>query len=298
MFPATRGDIGLIHSLSRFIVHRLPRACQSSTIESTSVSRLYFIFGRRHSHQSERFEHRFLLRHHFLNPSACGPRFDLANSGGVNTITGSISAFGSDSDYAGSVPVAVSADLYTMNNGDLGRYSKRLVQLFWDPEPKNDGTEHSPIWCLGRQYEARPKPSAINPPSKPDNLAGSFSDVTSESSGTPPLVQSTVGDFEKVPKDNQIPSVENSDWPEAFLDDFETRLWFTYRSNFPPIPKSDDPKAYAGMSIALRLKSQLGGQGGFTSDTGWGCMIRSGQCVLANALLLLRLGRGKSPPSQ
>lgn len=251
-----------------------------------------------YSHQSERYQHRVLFHHHSRNHSACRSRFDLADFGGVNTITGSNSAFGSDSNYAGSVAVAaVSTDLCTMNGGDLGRYSKRLVQLFWDPEPKNDSAEHSPVWCLGRQYEARPKPSTMNPPSKPENLAGSFSDVASESSGTPPLVQSTVGDFEKVPKDNQIPSVENSDWPEAFLDDFETRLWFTYRSNFPPIPKSDDPKAYAGMSIALRLKSQLGGQGGFTSDTGWGCMIRSGQCVLANALLLLRLGRGRLLPS-
>lgn len=28
---------------------------------------------------------------------------------------------------------------------------KRIVQYFWDPEPKNDAPEQ-PIWCLGQQY--------------------------------------------------------------------------------------------------------------------------------------------------
>lgn len=53
------------------------------------------------------------------------------------------------------------------------------------------------------------------------------------------------------------------------VDDIKTRLWITYRRNFPPI---DDNSRY-------------------TTDRGFGCMIRCGQMVLANALIYKNLGR-------
>lgn len=56
---------------------------------------------------------------------------------------------------------------------------------------------------------------------------------------------------------------------DQLLDDFRSQPWFTYRHHFPQIK----PAA-------------------FTTDSGWGCMLRTGQCLLAQALLRHDLGKG------
>lgn len=70
-------------------------------------------------------------------------------------------------------------------------------------------------------------------------------------------------------------------WPADFLQDHEARFWFTYRTGFDKIMRDTKEQ-----SIAIRL-----GKDGFTADTGFGCMIRSAQTLLANAISTLRLGR-------
>ncbi|KAI5624671.1 cysteine protease ATG4A [Silurus asotus] len=54
----------------------------------------------------------------------------------------------------------------------------------------------------------------------------------------------------------------------ALLSDVRSRLWFTYRKKFSPI-----------------------GGTGPSADTGWGCMLRCGQMILAQALICSHLGR-------
>lgn len=191
--------------------------------------------------------------------------------------------------YQGSLP--------EMNNVDLGQY-KRIVQYFWDPEPKNNEEPGSPIWCLGKEYGPTTIPqgrysqpytaSKLNEPRERVDRSQSPTDsqlpTSSRQAGEPGTTQDDKGVRTRDPTDNG--------WPAAFVDDFESKIWLTYRSGFPPIPKSKDPDAALSMSLTVRLRSHLVDSHGFTTDTGWGCMIRSGQSLLANALSILTLGRG------
>jgi len=61
----------------------------------------------------------------------------------------------------------------------------------------------------------------------------------------------------------------------SFYDDFTSKIWMTHRSHFPAILNHTSIDSDA-----------------WTTDAGWGCMLRTGQSLLANALVQIRLGRG------
>ncbi|XP_068640837.1 cysteine protease ATG4-like isoform X2 [Aristolochia californica] len=67
----------------------------------------------------------------------------------------------------------------------------------------------------------------------------------------------------------------NGNGSVAFLEDFSSRIWITYRKGFRAI-----------------------GDSMFTSDVSWGCMLRSSQMLVAQALLVHYLGRSWRKPVQ
>jgi cysteine protease ATG4 len=193
-------------------------------------------------------------------------------------------------------------------SAEVGRVGRRIIQRFWDPEPINNPDSNEPVWCLGRSYtlgaKASGSPSPFTASTPPvdnniDNAASIQAPVpvrATSASNHPPLEtppDSIASSFDA--SFAYEDSSEDKGWPTAFLDDFESRIWMTYRTGFEMIPRSSDAKAASALSFTMRLKTSFGEQMGFSSDTGWGCMIRSGQSLLANALLISRLGRGTYP---
>lgn len=191
----------------------------------------------------------------------------------------------------------------TIANVDLGRY-RRLVQLFWNPEPSNDTALDQPAWCLGCAYKlsdeaawvarasdkpARGPPSPT-PSSSPEQNQGNNTQSSRFGATKEAPFESFPDGFSSAHTHHDV-ARDVGGWPKSFVDDFGSRFWMTYRSGFDPIPRSDDPKATSFLSLSMRIKGQLGNQTGFSSDSGWGCMIRSGQSLLANAMGILQLGR-------
>ena len=163
-----------------------------------------------------------------------------------------------------------------------------------------------PIWLLGVQhpgYEPPPPPSPQTSPissgrrssldmrrsSSFRNSLGSSRGATS--SPEPSLSQSQQGKY------------PGAHWPPVFYVDFTSRVWLTYRSHFTPIrdqslaqleaEASSPPPPPQPVAVSPRKWNWPGaGERGWTSDAGWGCMLRTGQSLLANALIHLHLGRG------
>ncbi|KAI8379448.1 uncharacterized protein BYT42DRAFT_327482 [Radiomyces spectabilis] len=129
-------------------------------------------------------------------------------------------------------------------------------------QQQQQGCDDPSLWLLGRRYEM----SNMHLDMQADILDAQKSDIFKPPTANEPEVTP------RPPSEttqNQVPTYALSVlWPPDFYDDFTSRIWMTYRYNYPPIRPSNHK-----------------------TDIGWGCMLRSGQSLLANALLTHFLGR-------
>lgn len=174
---------------------------------------------------------------------------------------------GGNTSNNGSISRSLNKSLPTAP-GRLDRMLDRAAQFFLDSDSAADKCSDD-IWVLGVRHDGFLPARASSP---------------SSSSPPSPAVES-------------LPTTING-WPITFYSDFYSRIALTYRSGFPPIPCT--PASHSGLSNVMQSLSMSMGRGGgrtsegLSSDTGWGCMLRTGQSLLANALLTVHLGRGPS----
>lgn len=107
----------------------------------------------------------------------------------------------------------------------------------WTVKVKTNFSKDSPVWLLGRCYHRK--------------------------------LDEPLDDSQAIACSEDMIGVMDWEGIEGFRLDFQSRLWLTYRREFPILNGSN-----------------------FTTDCGWGCMLRSGQMLLAQALVCHFLGRG------
>jgi len=185
--------------------------------------------------------------------------------------------------------------------GHLDKAMRYLLDSDSTPDKCTD-----PIWILGLKHPGYEPPE----PAPGMTIAHSFSTPIRRGSADSRRSPASASGL-RSPSDNQLSSSLSSstsskrdpgaNWPPVFYEDFTSRLWLTYRSQFAPIRDTtlaalsydpNDPSC--GPPPSPPSKKWFGlAEKGWTSDAGWGCMLRTGQSLLANTLLHLHLGRGK-----
>ncbi|CDH54939.1 cysteine protease atg4a [Lichtheimia corymbifera JMRC:FSU:9682] len=143
------------------------------------------------------------------------------------------------------------------------------VSHLWNQQEQQQSSSDSTLWLLGCEYAVNMstlEKDMMRAQREPifDTTTTTGEDNDDDDDET----TAETGDNTATASASSAPSSYDMTMPPDFYHDLCSRLWMTYRHNFPPIR----PSAYK-------------------TDIGWGCMLRSGQSLLANTLLIHCLGR-------
>lgn len=182
---------------------------------------------------------------------------------------------------------------------------EKAVRYIFDSDAQPDKCT-DPIWLMGVQHPGYEPPS-------PGHVGHhrESTDVGARRS-TPPTISKGSAGFHKNPSlqslsltltsSSQSNGKQPLSWPPAFYEDFTSCIWMTYRSQYIPLRDITlaaleanaevDPVTTPVPLSSPPRRAWWGGERSWTSDAGWGCMLRTGQSLLATALVQLHLGRG------
>ncbi|KAI0791878.1 peptidase family C54-domain-containing protein [Abortiporus biennis] len=208
---------------------------------------------------------------------------------------------------ASTSPKGKGSALLTAAKHGKGHLDKAMRYLL-DSDATPDNCADS-IWLLGVEHPGN-EPQSPTLPQTPNRRTSVDSRRSPSSHRSSPSSPPRYPDADPSLSQSQPPSSIAKDpgrhWPPVFYADFTSRIWLTYRSQFQPIRdiSLDELNMDIAESMLIATSPQpkkwnwpLGGDKCWSSDAGWGCMLRTGQSLLANALLHLHLGRDwRRPP--